>query len=464
LSEPRAALYKRWTLIALMLPQLTAVLNLTMVSVALPAIRETFDAPADLMAWVVTAYTLPYVALMPLYGRLGDDLGIRRMLLVGVSVFLAGTALNALSQSLPLLLLGRFVQGLGASGVVPLAIAMIVRVFSAETRGHALGQWNSIGPAAGIIGAMVGGVIIDGLGWRATFAVPLVTGVVTLCMVRRVLRAPERLVRVGALRTFDWVGVLLLSATLAALLFTITSQQITGRPPLTDWRLLLGTVALGAAFVWHERGRAAPFVDLSILADASFRKASISSATRMFVMSGANFLTPLFLAEIKGLNATAIGLVVTMRSVALLPTMYFGGRMADRWGSRLPITLGLGVQAASHVLLALSGPGPGAALVVAGLLLNGLGAGVALPALHRAAMSGPEGERGGAAAGLYSMIRFWGMMLGTALTGVLLQGLLDRGVSPLSSYRLAYASALVAGLIGVVTAATLREKRADSRV
>lgn len=123
-----------------MLPQLMIVINLSIVSVALPAIRETFNAPADVMAWVVTIYSLPYVALMPLYGRLGDDIGIRRMILVGAAVFFVGTAVNALSHSLPLLLLGRFIQGLGASGIVPLAIAMISRTFPAETRGHALGQ------------------------------------------------------------------------------------------------------------------------------------------------------------------------------------------------------------------------------------------------------------------------------------------------------------------------------------
>jgi MFS family permease len=137
--------------------------------------------------------------------------------------------------------------------------------------------------------------------------------------------------------------------------------------------------------------------------------------------------------------------------------MYFGGRVADRWGSRLPITLGLSAQAISIVPLAFSGAEASIAWVVVGLLVNGLGAGLALPALHRAAMSHPEGERGGATAGLYSMIRFWGMMLGTALAGVLLQYLLDQGIAPLLSYRFAYISTIIVGLIGALTAATLRD-------
>lgn len=451
--------YKRQTLVALMLPQLMIVLNLAIINVALPAIRETFEAPADLMAWVITIYMLPFVAMMPLYGRLGDELGIRRMLLVGMAVFLVGTVINALSKSLPLLLIGRFIQGLGASGISPLAIAMITRIFSVETRGDALGQWNSIGPVASVTGSLVGGVIIDALGWRTTFFVPILAGIAAVVMVYRTVRSTEYSIRLRDLRGFDWLGVLLLSATLAFLLFYITSRPITGRQPFTDWRLLLVTVVLLIAFVSHEWRVDGPFIDLSLLADSRYLKVCVVAALRMFVMSGISFLTPLYLADLKGLSATVIGVISMIRSVGLFPTMYFGGRIADRWGSRLPMVLGMSVQAASVVLLVVSGTGRNLVLVVLGLILNGLGAGVVLPALHRAAMSGSDGERGGTAAGLYSMIRFWGMMLGTAVVGVLLQGLLDRGATDLVSYRLAFASTIVVGVVGTVTAFTMRKDR-----
>jgi len=448
---------KRQLLIALMLPQAMVVTNLAVISVALPAIRETFNAPVDLMAWVITIYTLPYVALMPLYGRLGESLGIRRMLLVSAAIFLAGTALNTLSQSLPLLLLGRFIQGAGASGIVPLAITMITRVFPEATRGRALGQWNSIGPVASVAGSLLAGIIIDTLGWPVVFLLPLLTGGAAIAMVYRAARTPEPPLQLHALRGFDWGGVLLLSATLAVFLFYITSRSITGLPPLSDWRLLLASIALSATFVWYERRRAAPFIDLSLLSDTSLLKTCLCSATRMFVMSSTSFLIPLFLTDLAGLSATTIGLIIMIRSAALFPTMYFGGRIADAWGSRRPILLGLGIQTASLVLLGLaSGTGSGA-WVTGGLLVNGLSAGLALPALHRVAMEGPNGKRGGAAAGVYSMIRFWGMMLGTAVAGVLLQSLLDRGTAPLTSYRLAYAATAIIGAIGVITAATLRK-------
>ena len=440
-----------------MLPQMMVVLNLSIINVALPAIRETFSAPTDVMSWVITLYMLPYVAVMPLYGTLGDDLGIHRMLFVSMGLFLSGTLVNALSLSLPLLLLGRFIQGLGAGGIPPLAIAMITRIFSVETRGHALGQWNSIGPVAAVTGALLGGVIIDAVGWRVTFVVPLLAGVAAVTMAVLTVRSTGHPVRMQELGGFDWLGVILLSATLACLLFYVTSRPITGRQPFTDWRLLAAMVLLLAGFVWHERRMAAPFIELSLLKDGNYLKVCITAAMRMFVMSGISFLTPLYLADLKGLNATLIGVIAMIRSAGLFPTMYFGGRVADRWGSRLPMVLGMSVQAASVLLLILSGPGPQVTLVVVGLALHGLGAGVVLPALHRAAMTGSDGERGGTAAGLYSMIRFCGMMLGTAVVGVLLQALLDRGATDLVSYRLAFASTLVVGVLGVVAALAMRK-------
>jgi len=450
---------RRRTLTALMLPQFMVVVNLAMVNVAIPAIRDTFSAPADLVAWVVTIYTLPYVAFMPLYGRLGDDLGIPRMLAVACAVFLAGTGINTVATGLPLLLLGRFVQGAGASGVVPLAIAMIWRAFPSETRGDALGQWNAVGPIGAVSGGLAGGLIIEGLGWRSVFFLPVIAAIVALSQVRKL---GDTTPRSHGLGRFDWAGVALLSLSLAALLLYVSSSTVTGRPALTDWRLLLVTLALLSAFVWRERTAPAPFVDLGILRDDSLVKASLCGAMRMFVMSCTVFLTPLFLADVKHQSAAAIGVISTVHSAGLFPTMYFGGRIADRWGSRRPIVIGMGAQVISILLLIATAGSAGATWVIVARLLQGLGAGLALPAMHRAAMAGSDDDTGGAAAGLYSMIRFCGMLLGTADAGVLLQALLDNGSGVLVSYQVTYSVTAAVALLSVITALTLRQDSATS--
>jgi len=333
---------------------------------------------------------------------------------------------------------------------------MIWRVFSVETRGNALGQWNAVGPIAAVSGGLAGGLITEGLGWRSVFFVPVVAAIVALSQVRKM---PNRSHLYTELGRFDWAGVALLSTALTAMLLYVSSRTVTGRPALTDWRLLLITVVLLAAFVWRERSAPAPFIDLAILKNDSLVKASLSGAMRMFVMSGTVFLTPLFLDEIKHQSAATIGVISTVHSAGLFPTMYFGGRIADRWGSRLPIAVGMGVQVVSILLLIASGGSSGVAWVIVARLVQGLGAGLALPAMHRAAMSSSEDDNGGAAAGLYSMIRFSGMLLGTAVAGVLLQALLDDGWAPLTSYRVTYGATAVVALMSVITALMLRQDR-----
>ena len=166
----------RAILIGLMAPTVMVVLNGSMFAVALPAIRGSFDAQADLLAWVVTGFTLSFVVFMPLYGRLGEGFGMRKPFLAGVIIFLLGTMISALAVDLRLLLVGRVIQGAGAAGVTPLAIAMISEFFPARQRGQALGTWNSVGPATGMVGPLLAGLLVDNWSWRAIFGPVLLVG------------------------------------------------------------------------------------------------------------------------------------------------------------------------------------------------------------------------------------------------------------------------------------------------
>ena len=153
-SQTTAASTKN-ILIGLMIPAGLIVFNEVTFSVALPTIRDEFTIPVDLTAWLVTAYFLPYVMLMPLYGRLGDGLGKRRLLILGLFIFLIGTAISLVAANLSLLMLGRAIQGIGAAGVNPLCMALISERFRAGERGQALGTWNSVGPVAAQVGPLM---------------------------------------------------------------------------------------------------------------------------------------------------------------------------------------------------------------------------------------------------------------------------------------------------------------------
>ncbi|HEY65467.1 MAG TPA: MFS transporter [Caldilineae bacterium] len=447
----------RSLLISLMVPSFVVLVNRSMIGVALPAIRSAFGAQVDLVAWVVTVYTLPYVTLMPLYGRLGDGLGKRRLFLIGVVIFLVGTLICLMAHDLGLLMVGRAIQGIGAASVVPLSIAIISELFPASERGRALGTWNSVGPATGMVGPLLGGLLVDTVGWQVIFVPVFLVGMAVPVVLRTWVPATQSHARPRFLYTFDWGGVTLLSAMVAALLFYVSSKPITGVAPLRDWRLLVVTLLLLGVFILWEKRRADPFVALDLFAHKAFTQASVCAGIRMFTMSGIGFLMPLYLVDVQGLRGISTGVMLMIHAGALLATMRWGGMLADRWRSRPLVMLGLSTQAIVMMYFALLPGTAPLAMVVLGLIAHGLGAGLALAPLHRAAMSQIPQAQMGVAAGLYSMIRFAGTVLGTALGSVLLQEGLDRGMAVIQAYHAVFWFLAVAAVFGVVIGTRLRE-------
>lgn len=445
-------------LIGLMLPLLMTIMNLVMFGVALPTIRDTFRIQADVAAWVVTAYSLPYMLFMPLYGRLGDELGKRRLFLLGITLFLAGSLITPFAPDLRVLLVGRIIQGLGAAGISPLSIALITERFPVQKRGKALGTWNSIGPVGGIIGPFLGGFLIDNVGWRAIFGPILLIGVFSFWAVHRQISSTHpKEGETSVLRSLDWAGVGLLSIATTLLIFFISSRPITGIEALRDWRLLSSALLLFGGFIFWERRRTNPFINLEIFRNKSFCLASLGSGIRMSTMIGLGFLMPLYLTDVHALNATSIGLITTMNAVALLLTIRLGGLLADRWTGRWLVMIGSFTQMGVAVYFAWLPETVHLKLIAAGLVVHGLGAGLALASLHRVSMSKIPPEQVGMAAGLYSMVRFGLGTLGVALAGVVLQYGLNQSIPVIEAYQFTFW--LIAGiaLSGIVIAWYLRE-------
>jgi EmrB/QacA subfamily drug resistance transporter len=426
-------------LIGLMVPMLMMTFNMGMFGVALPTIRDQFGIQADTTSWLITAYTLPFVVAMPLYGRLGDGLGKRRLFLFGIAIFMAGTGVILLAPSLALVILGRAVQGIGASGVTPLCMSIISERFPAGERGKALGTWNSMGPIGAFIGPLLGGFIVVNWGWRMIFVPVLIIGMVALFAIsRQVPPTGSSFVKPGFLRKFDWGGVIFLGLATVAIVFYLSSRPITGVEPLLDWRLLIAAVfSLGVFVVWEKR-QVDPFVDLKIFDQVNFVRASVGAGIRMFVMGGLGFLMPLYVTDIYGLNAAGVGVVTMAHALALLIPMRFGGQLADRWNSRGPVLIGVSVQLLSLIYLTQLSPAAPVWMAVLGLVIHGLGAGLYLAPLHRTVLDKIPADRTGIVAGLYGMIRFGGMVLGAVIAGVVLQYGLDQGWPVIEAYQLVF--------------------------
>jgi len=437
---------------------MVSIANGSMIRVALPTIRARYAMAADLTAWLDTAYELAYLILIPLYGRLADLVGKRRLLVAGLGVFLLGTLMLVVAPGLGLLFVGRIVQGAGTSGIHPLCIAVITDRFAPEERGEALGQWNSWGAIAAMIGPFVGGLLIDSLGWRAAF-LPMVAGAVVGLVViwRTIPPEPARRARV------DWPGLVLFGLGLSLFLFFVSSRPLTGVSPLRDWRLGLGAAVALALFVLRETRVDSPLVDLKTLRYRNFTPASLCSGARMLLFGGFGILVPLTLTEVYGLPASTVGLVLTGHYVFLLLTVRLGGVWADRGATRALVAGGALVQAFVLAFLGLPGSPRPLPVVLAALAAHGLGSGVYLAPVHRAAMGSVPKAEAGAAAGLYSVLRYSGSLLGPAVSGVLLEAGLRRAAAgaPLASAASAYQAAMLAislvGIAAVAFALAIRE-------
>jgi predicted MFS family arabinose efflux permease len=281
--------------------------------------------------------------------------------------------------------------------------------------------------------------------------------VIALLAVYRGIPADPGPVLPRFLRSFDWSGALLLAAWAASFVFFLSSRSITGAAPLQDWRLLLAAGLLLFAFVWWERRREDPFVSLTLFADRMFLRGSVCASLRMVGMGSLGFLIPLYLVDVHRVGPAKLGGLLMISAGTMTLVVRLGGWASDRWGSRLPVVIGMVVQAL--VMLGFSELSDSASTeTVAGFLaVNGLAVGLMLAALHRAVMRDvPQGQMG-SAAGLYSMLRFLGAVIGTATSGVVLQFFLDSGTSTVAAYQNAFLVFMAFPLLGVVAALTLRE-------
>ncbi len=428
--EPPATMYA--LVIPLMLPTFMSIMAVSMFNVAIPTIRDAFLLDADTASWLAVAYSLPYMAAMPLYGRLGDVLGRRRMLLLGIALFVAGSALILAVPTVGTVFAGRVIQGLGTASVSPLTMAIIMELTQREERGKALGTWNSVGPVSGIAGPLIAGFVVDAFGWHSILW-PIV-GAGTAALLVAVLTVPisprERGIdgpqRREIVRRFDWMGVVLFSLAACAVVVYASSRPITGRAPFTDFRLLAAFLAASTLFVLRERRVRDPYVRLGIFRNRNFSVASVCVGVRMSLMGGVNVLVPIMVRDLFDFSASRIGLLLVLHSVTLLSTMRLGGVLADRYRSRIPVSVGLTIQAAAMALLMLS---PGENDVIwpyVALAIHGFGAGLSLATLHLFALTTVGTDAAATASGLYSMIRFAGSTIGTAIGGVLMQSGIGR--------------------------------------
>jgi len=455
----------RWlALYVLCLGMLMIVLDVTIVNVALPSIQEDLHFSTSSLAWVVNAYLIAFGGLLLLAGRLGDLIGRRRVFLAGVALFTGASLLCGVAQSAWWLVAARFVQGVGGAMTSAVILGMIVTMFP-ETReqAKAIGVFAFVASAGGSVGLLAGGVLTQSINWHWIFFVNLPIGVITALAARRVV-AEHPGIGLGA--GADVAGAILITGALMLGVYTIVDPAAKHGWGATSTILLgAGSVALLAAFIVREARARSPLMPLRILRARPVAAANAIQVLSVAGMFGMFFLGALYLRRVLGYDALHIGL-------AFLPVTIAMGTLSIRYSERIFMALGARRALLGGLTLVLAGlalfalapvHATYATQVAPSMLLLGLGAGTAFPALMNVAMSSATPRDAGLVSGLINTTAQVGGALGLAVLATLSTSRSDslrasgHPAAPAltSGYHLAFwvAAALVGCALVVVLAA-----------
>jgi MFS transporter, DHA2 family, metal-tetracycline-proton antiporter len=391
------------------------VLTDNVVNIILPLLARTFDASIAQVGWTITGYALVLAVGVPLYGRVSDFWGVRRVFSLAFPLFAAGSLVAALAPGLGVLVLGRILQGAGAAGIPALATVAVARLLPPGRRGAAFGVIASSVGAGAAAGPVLGGVVGQVLGWRALFLALLALSLLLHVLARRVLPAENSAGR----RDFDLPGGVLVGAAAGLTLFAVTSLQIHGASSVATWGSFLVAALAGAGFAWRIHAARHPFVAPTLFRNRAYVAALATAFFTMTAYLSVLVFVPLLLVLVGGLSPSAAGLVLTPGAVAMALLSPRAGRLSDSVGPRPLIVTGLALLALAA--LAMSFFASGGALAAAAVILAA-DIGIAFlnaPTTNAAAAALPAADVG-AGLGIYRATFFLGAGTGPAAFGALL--------------------------------------------
>ena len=402
-------------------------LDTTIVNVAIPSMIKDLDAGLNEIIWVNSVYLLTYAVPLLLAGRLGDRFGPKRLFLMGLVVFIGSSLWCGLSGSVEMLIVARGVQGLGAAMMTPQTMAFITHLFPPAKRGGPMGMWGAVAGVATVTGPLLGGVLVDHLGWEWIFFVNVPVGVVALVMT--IVLVPDW--QPGTSHSFDPLGILLCCLGLSLVVFGVQEgqQYAWGKVwgPITIPEVISAGVALLVGFVvWQTVNKREPLLPLRIFANRNFSLGNAANVVIGFGVTGLFLPLIVYIQSVLGLSAVESGLLTAPMSLLSGIVSATSGKLSDRpWARFLPAT-GFTLLATGIALLSWRlEPGLASWELIPELLVCGAGLGMVFAPLANISTRGVDRKLMGAGSGIFNTSRQVGSVLGSAAVGVLLQARLD---------------------------------------
>ncbi|GAB3565053.1 MFS transporter [Amycolatopsis endophytica] len=389
-------------------------MDTTIVNLALPAIQRDFSASVSSLQWTIDAYSLVLASLLMLSGSTADRIGRRRTFQAGLVLFTLGSLLCSIAPGIGLLIVFRMVQAVGGSMLNPVAMSIITNTFTdARERAKAIGVWGAIVGLSMALGPVIGGVLVDAVGWRSIFWINIPVGVAALVLTA--VFVPES--KAPRARRLDPVGQLLVVVVLASLTYGIIEAPHHGwLSGLTVGCFAVAVVA-AAGLLAYERRRAEPLLDPRFFASVPFSGATVIAVCGFAGLGGFLFLNALYLQDARGYTPLHAGLLTLPSALAIFALAPFSGRLVAARGARIPLVTGGAALAASGVLLTRIGADTSIGWLVLSYVVFGIGFGMLNPPITNTAVSGMPRAQAGVAAAVASTSRQVGASLGVAVLG-----------------------------------------------
>ena len=403
-----------WVMFSISISVYMSTLDAGIVNVALPTVVRVLNTDLQTIAWVVMGYQIIITGCLLLVGRLADVFGQKRVYLAGLFTFTLGSVLCGVSPTIHVLIGSRIIQGLGASSLIVNGTAIIAMVFPEKERGQALGIIGSVVSVGFLTGPLIGGFLVEHVGWRSIFFINLPIGAAAILLTLRVLEED----RPGRRVPLDLLGALLLFFSLISLLLFLNEVPKRSSPLL--WGCLSASLLSFALFITAELRTPTPIVDLRLF-KRRFFAASMGTSLLIFWITGCHsFIMPFFLQNILEFSPSKAGMFMFPIALAMMIVAPLGGRLSDRVRGGLPATIGMAlISLAVFSFCLLDGRASGYLIVWRQVVL-GIGLGFFTPANNSTIIGSLPRDKLGIASSFSALSRNLGMVIGVAVAEMLI--------------------------------------------
>ena len=417
-GEPCQKTLGRWILAATIFASSMAFIDGTVVNVALPFLQTELNATAIGVQWVVESYSLFLAALLLVGGSLGDRYGRRKIFVIGVGVFAGASLACGFSQTIGQLIVARAIQGIGGALLVPGSLAIISASFTKDQRGQAIGTWSGFSAITTAIGPVLGGWLVEHLSWRAVFFLnlPLAIAVIVISL----WRVPESKEK-SQHGSLDWLGAALATLGLGGVVYGLIESSRLGFSDAPVFGSLMVGVVLLALFVVNEARSSNPMMPLHLFRSGDFAGANLLTLFLYAALGGTFFFFTLALIQVEHYSATAAGAALLPFVFMMFSLSRWSGGLVDRFGSRMPLTVGPIIAAAGFLFFAFatSASSYWTGFFPAAIVL-GLGMAISVAPLTTTVMDSVDAEQAGVASGINNAVSRAAGLIAIAVFGVLM--------------------------------------------